>query len=681
MTMTMTGPGSRRARNTSNCRSIGLLVLGLALAPPAFATPEWIEHASSPGPDVPPVGQSRFDDLFRGADSGYRLPYPFPSLIEDLESRLDTSSGAGVRQIFVPLGRSLQRDAAAPHYFRDSRQVITLEGEPRTRQADAGRVLEYRLFVAHQPTTQTLEVISYNDEAGRFEFQVVENYDGRQAPRVRQASRAMCLSCHQNAAPIFALRPWSETSFNVRIARHLIEARPDEFSSLIDLVTFDADLIDVLVERANYLSAAQHIWRFGCPHSSCRAALLRAVLQYRLSGEASFDAQDADYRENYYRALEQNWSRNWPAGLALANHHIPDRDPFSEATPDMALDPLFDREAYAEWYAVDDVLAGGIVYRLAGFLTLADIRRLDQHLVANHDRNPGTSTKLNAPCRVEPGGDDRRTLVCVSQASSGELRAQIEIEGAATIDWLGIAALRVPGDRNLWQPEVARLVESDRAIEIITGTSKTGLSARFSDGRRIHALRIVDHDSGQPSLELEIVDDSERIDAAIAALLLDDDDSLSSAAFRRDRVMPALMRELQMPALSWPRAAPAAKPQAPNPGARLEDNLALLDPYCAHCHAQDTHNPPGFLYGVNAGERVVQCAPRMLARLAGWQSYPQLARSPMPPPASLPVSGTSAERWPDSDHYRSLLAAITALLERDYSDIAYEDLPACGPGG
>ena len=678
----MTWQTCRLDRNTNSRRSTWLLGLILLIAGPAWSAPEWIEHASNPGPDIAAVGQSRFDDLYRQTDASYRLPYPFSALITDLQSRMDIAAGASVPHVYVPLGRSLQRDAPAPHYFRDSREVITLEGEPKSEQSQAGRVMEYRLFIAHQPTTHSLEVISYNDQAGRFEFQVVENYNGRETPRVTQASRAMCMSCHQNAAPIFSVRPWSETSFSVSIANHLIETRPAEFSSLIDLVTLDTDITDVLIDRANYLSAAQQIWRYGCPDQACRAALLRAILQYRLSGEASFDRQDERFQDDYYRALKTNWHSIWPNGLALASHRIPDRDPFSQAPPDFTRDPLFERKAHARWFDVDDVLASGIVYRLEGFLTHADIDRLDRHLITNYISDTATKTILDAACKIGTHTDSGSTLSCRGSTSDGELKAHIEIEGNEPIEWIRFSQLRIPGDPNIWQPDVLRIIEDVSNVEIRLAAANTKLSARLSDGRRIHALRISGLDSEQPSIEIELIDDFELIDNAIDSLVQNQSSALSSNPFRRDQVLSELMSSLDMPPLEWPRDMASASGQQPeNVEASLENNLALLDPYCAHCHAQNTTTPPGFLFGDDALDRVTHCAPRILSRLAGWQNYPRVHRSPMPPAASLPISSTDSESWPVSDHYRSLYAAIEALLDRDYSATDYEDLPACLPNG
>jgi hypothetical protein len=307
-----------------------LCLLCLSLLQRALAAPAWIEQASNPGPDVPPIGQSRFDQLFLDPAEGYRIPYPFSRLIETLESGLDNGNNPAVRQVLIPMGRSLQRDTPAPDYFHFPREVIAIEGEPVTSGRDAGMVMEYRLFIAHQPRTETLEVISYNDAAGRFEFQVVDDYAADAKPRARPANRVMCMSCHHNAAPIFPVTPWRETSFNVEVAKRLVAARPDRYGSLIGLITLDAGVIDVLIERANYLSATQTVWQDGCTSIRCRAAMLRTALQFRLSGESSFDLDSPRYRLDYSEELSRNWQLRWPDGLALPGSRLTDRSPFSD---------------------------------------------------------------------------------------------------------------------------------------------------------------------------------------------------------------------------------------------------------------------------------------------------------------------------------------------------------------
>ena len=46
-------------------------------------------------------------------------------------------------------------------------------------------------------------------------------------PRLRAANRVLCLSCHQNAAPLFARQTWDETSASPHIARLLAETGRD----------------------------------------------------------------------------------------------------------------------------------------------------------------------------------------------------------------------------------------------------------------------------------------------------------------------------------------------------------------------------------------------------------------------------------------------------------------------
>ena len=52
-------------------------------------------------------------------------------------------------------------------------------------------------------------MISYNPAAGRSEFQVADDYRAGGTARLRYANRALCLACHQNAAPIFSRQSWT----------------------------------------------------------------------------------------------------------------------------------------------------------------------------------------------------------------------------------------------------------------------------------------------------------------------------------------------------------------------------------------------------------------------------------------------------------------------------------------
>lgn len=82
-------------------------------------------NGSDPGPDVPAAGRAMFDYVVAKPDgSGYDIPFPFEKLLERLEER----SGLKRAAVVVPRGRSLQRDAASPDFFKFPRVIATLSG-------------------------------------------------------------------------------------------------------------------------------------------------------------------------------------------------------------------------------------------------------------------------------------------------------------------------------------------------------------------------------------------------------------------------------------------------------------------------------------------------------------------------------------------------------------------------
>jgi len=633
-----------------------------------LAAAEWVTHASAPGPDTAPTGESRFDELFRDDENRYRIPYPFSELLEFLESKVDNGDASGVRQVFLPIGRSLLRELPAPDFFRFPRAVIALQGEP----APGTGVLDYRLFIAHQPASASLEIISYNDAAGRFEFQVVEDYAPGLSPRVRQARRVMCLSCHQNAAPIFSMRPWSETNFNVAVATRLANALPERFESFIDTLTLDAGTIDLLAERANYLSVTQLVWQRGCSNADCRAAALRAVLQYRLSGSSNFARRHPAYLRDYFADLQQHWQRNWPDGLALGNSRIRDRDPFANAPLTRQQDALTLRPAHASWRDVDAIFADGVILRLAGFLTAADIRQIDRYLV-QASRGKVALRQLQATCRLTHVAAATRLLECAGDAATPGLSATLEVEYAETTPTsMQLLALRLPGDRSILQPGIDALSAISNGLQANLVNPDHALSMRLADGNRLDAITL----SWQaPSLRaenrlvIEIAVESTLLERALATLLNNhrsgNGDSLAARPFRRDAVMSELGTAI---GLAEPTTAKPAAALAPLPlidysaapvatSAELEGDLALLQPFCGQCHGLDTVNPPGFLVAANRSSRIRQCAPRILARLGAWHSTDDTAVVPMPPPATIDSD------WVNSEHYRRLFDAISKVVD------------------
>ncbi|HUV20712.1 MAG TPA: hypothetical protein VMZ32_02905 [Gammaproteobacteria bacterium] len=663
-----------------------LLIAGKA----ALAAPQWVVHTSIASPDLPPVGWSRFDDLFMDAAGHYQIPYPFAELVRFLEAKVDNGKRSGVRQVFIPIGRSLQRDAPAPDFFHFPRALVALQGEP----AAGTRVLEYRLFIAHQPSTATLEVISYNDSAGRFEFQVVDAYDARQRPQVRQANRLMCLSCHQNAAPIFAMRPWSETNFNVEVAARLHAALPARFKSFVGSLSADAGAIDLLAERANYLAAAQLIWQQGCSDASCRAAALRALLQYRLSGKTNFARSDSGYRRDYVANLRRNWRRIWPDGLALANSRIVDRNPFARVPLTRTEDALSLRPPHATWRDVDAIVADGIIIRLAGFMTQADIRRLDRHLIAASKRSTQNNERLEARCRLVNHTESTRLLECADGAGQASLRATIELEySLGKVQSMRLLSLRLADEPGLLEPTIVNLTRLANGLQADLVNADDAISMRLPGGDRLSSLKLHWQDDSlqrENHLEIEIAREFQVIEQALASMLLNhrkgNGASLSTRPFQREVIMAELGQVLGLvadnndpPQAKRQRHAQIPPRTLPLLKGEQAGDLALLQPYCGHCHGADTLAPPGFLAGSDTTRHLEQCAARILARLLAWHDPSEQAIAPMPPPASIDAN------WSQSEDYFKLTAAIGEQLAATRGAAAvigatagsYDLLPPC----
>lgn len=303
--------------------------------------------------DLPPSGYSRFDQLIGHAP----VPYPFSRMVEIINRQMVPDPGGlpPLKVTLIPLGRSLQRDAGAPDFFQFPRVVAAADGDTRAGIPP----LKDRLFLGYHEKGNVLEVISYNDHAGRFEFQVVRDYQAGKTPQVFYARRSLCLACHQNDAPIFARPLWDETPANPAIAQRLRQSGRDFYG--VKLAGTDiAYFIDNATDRANLFSVWQTLWQQGCGTGEagdrCRMAALSAALDY-----ARFKTLPID---NAIPALGQHWQAHWPNGLAIPNPDLPNRNPLA-ALPDSGSDPLLLRPPLATWHAPD---LTAFVVGLAGML-------------------------------------------------------------------------------------------------------------------------------------------------------------------------------------------------------------------------------------------------------------------------------------------------------------------------
>jgi hypothetical protein len=231
-----------------------------------------------------PLATTVFDRLYPASGGELALPYPFSALVEDLRAR----GGAELQLGFIPLGRSLQRFAADPNYFTSPRIILAVSGNGASRPP-----LRDRLFMGYQPAVNAIEIIAFDDTAGRFRFLQVEDYGGESRQSFTAIDEETCISCHQSRGPIFPASPWDETNANPRIAT-LLPATVEGLS-----VRQDFDGID-------QFSRSVH-----------RATRLLAAMQLKRALLAKPPAEAAD------EAL----TKAFPQGISVIDPKIPNRDP------------------------------------------------------------------------------------------------------------------------------------------------------------------------------------------------------------------------------------------------------------------------------------------------------------------------------------------------------------------
>ncbi len=543
----------------------------------------WVTHSDDPGADFPVAGKSLFGRLFgfeENAIDGKRIPYPFESLIDHLQNLATNRTKQNViAKALIPIGRSLQRAAAEPDYFRFPRQLIVINGESNSASTHAGYVLKNRLFIAYQEKANQLEVISYNNDMGRFEFQVVNDYGPGLTPKIEYASRSLCMSCHQNGGPIFATTPWAESNFNPKVAGAIANAQPERYGRMSDAFSNDVHVIDIATDYANYLSTAQLLWQSGCGEDSpttqasqhCRAALFRALLQYKLSGELDFDDSQTFYNE-LIETISLNWKNQWPNGLLIPSADIPDHNPFESDQDDPKTDPLSPRPPQAYWDKPDRRFVKGLVERLSGFLTLADIQRLDQRLLTMAKTESLKQQSLNYKCKLKKNDlvDDvtKLNIECSEQSQIGELSIELELTvNRNKITHSVIRDLVLPDYPLTWraafrQPKF-HTTGNKNTIATELQNYQTETSLRFSTGARLQDIEITwqsDLSADQDSVEdanvsLNVIEDFVFLDQALLRMLEDsmagDSDAFSYNPVQRKILISELRRNLGMEKLIW----------------------------------------------------------------------------------------------------------------------------------
>jgi len=276
--------------------------------------------------DLPPEGtRSLFDHLVAQNE---QLPYPFEKLVELVQSQ--DPQGRQPVALLIPRGRSLLKAQAD---FHRPRVLVAADFQAPDGDATLGLAARGALFMGFVEDAAEIEVISYNEAAGRYEFQLVQDYRAGGVPRIVYARRAICTTCHQGGAPIFPQRPWSETNATPAIARRIVEARGAEpyMRVPVSVPLAAPERFDELTDVGNFVPVAQRIWLDGCgdgePGRACRREMFRLAVDFAID-PGGFQGGEVAHR------LREMQAAAWPdGGIAVPDGDLRNRDPLSEPVP------------------------------------------------------------------------------------------------------------------------------------------------------------------------------------------------------------------------------------------------------------------------------------------------------------------------------------------------------------
>lgn len=274
--------------------------------------------------DLPPQGtRSLFDHLIAQNES---LPYPFEKLLAVLQ-REDPQAQAALT-LMIPKGRSLLKAQAD---YSHPRVLATADYQAADSDTALGFAPRGQLFLGFVENASEIEVLSYNEAAGRYEFQLVQNYCEGCIPRIVYARRAICTTCHQAGAPIFPQRPWNETNGQPEVAAAIGAARNNQAYLGLPLANplGSPERFDELTDTANFIPVTQRAWIDGCGEKqsgvACRRLMVKLALTY-LWSPAEFNDRSAEAEQ-----LRKLQAAGWPAsGIAVGESDLKNRDPLGE---------------------------------------------------------------------------------------------------------------------------------------------------------------------------------------------------------------------------------------------------------------------------------------------------------------------------------------------------------------
>ena len=287
---------------------------------PAVTDPAARSTKAIASSDLPPENtRSLFDHLMA---QGEGVPYPFTRLLATLQKL--HPEGAAPLALLVPDGRSLLKAQAN---YAHPRIVAALDFEGPNTEGSLGLAPKGQLFLGFTELANEIEVISYNEAAGRFEFQLVQDYSAKGARKLVYAKRAVCESCHQGSAPIFSQRPWNETNGQPQTAAKIRAAVGGEsyLGFPVAVLLSTPERFDELTDVGNFIATTQKLWIDQCGSAACRRALLKLALDYaRAPGD--FVAEGAAVAQ--LKALQ---AQGGGKPIAEPPSDLANRDPIGEA--------------------------------------------------------------------------------------------------------------------------------------------------------------------------------------------------------------------------------------------------------------------------------------------------------------------------------------------------------------
>lgn len=235
--------------------------------------------------DLPPEGTRSLFDHFAAQNNG--VPYPFSKLVEALTAMHPEGKPPVV--VMIPDGRSLLKGQAN---FEKPRVLVAADFQAPNTPAALGVNMRGQMFLGFTEVADEIEVLSYNEAAGRFEFQLVQDYAPNGTRKLVYAKRQICLTCHQGGAPIFSQRPWNETNASSGTIEAMLTARkaagldPHSYLGLPTTTELDSpERYDELTDVGNFFAATQKLWLDGCGPGSegiaCRKLMFKLALQFK----------------------------------------------------------------------------------------------------------------------------------------------------------------------------------------------------------------------------------------------------------------------------------------------------------------------------------------------------------------------------------------------------------------